>query len=159
MRTLPTVFLSLALCGSGFAQGPPRLTLPPSGNNQKASVTQYIGPVEITINYSSPAVHSPTGEDRRGKIWGQLVAYGLVMLACAIVALLTYRYLAFGSDLLAGVTEVSRRRFHRQVVGGPILYAAAVAVAFLSAPVAIGLYLVIPLAYLFVPRTALVEVS
>ena len=88
-----------------------------------------------------------------------VVAYGLVMLACAIVALLTYRYLAFGSDLLAGVTEVSRRRFHRQVVGGPILYAAAVAVAFLSAPVAIGLYLVIPLAYLFVPRTALVEVS
>jgi hypothetical protein len=74
--TLPTL-LSFVLCGAGFAQGPPRLTLPPSGNNQKASVTQHIGPVAVTIDYSSPAVHSPSGEDRRGKIWGKLIAYGL----------------------------------------------------------------------------------
>jgi hypothetical protein len=72
--------LSLVICGAGFAQGPPRLTLPPSGNNQRATVTQHIGPVEITIDYSSPAVHSPSGEDRRGKIWGKLVPYGLVNL-------------------------------------------------------------------------------
>lgn len=55
----------------------PPLTLPTSGNNQKASVTQFIGPVKITIDYSSPAVHTATGEDRRGKIWGKLVPYGL----------------------------------------------------------------------------------
>jgi len=78
MRATLLTLLSLALSGTGFAQGPPRLTLPPSGNNQKASVTQHIGPVEVTISYSSPAVHSPTGEDRRGKIWGKLVAYGMV---------------------------------------------------------------------------------
>ncbi len=78
MRATLFTLLSLALSGFGFAQGPPRLTLPPSGNNQKASVTQHIGPVEVTIGYSSPAVHSPAGEDRRGKIWGKLVAYGLV---------------------------------------------------------------------------------
>ena len=42
------------------------LTVPPSGNNQKASVTQFIGPVKITVNYSSPSVR-----DRRGKIWGR----------------------------------------------------------------------------------------
>ena len=53
------------------------LTLPPSGNNQKASVIQYIGPVRITVEYSSPAVHGPDGKDRRGQIWGKLVPYGL----------------------------------------------------------------------------------
>src|SRR5215813_6227467 len=55
----------------------PGMTLPPSGNNQKAEVIQYIGPVRISINYSSPAVHSPQGQDRRGHIWGELVPYGL----------------------------------------------------------------------------------
>jgi hypothetical protein len=55
----------------------PVLTTPASGNNQKASVSQFIGPIKITLEYSSPAVHSPTGEDRRGKIWGKLVPFGL----------------------------------------------------------------------------------
>ena len=77
MRATLLTLWSLALCGTGFAQVP-NLTLPPSGNNQKASVIQHIGPVTVTIDYSSPAVHSPAGEDRRGKIWGKLVPYGLV---------------------------------------------------------------------------------
>lgn len=76
-------FLSFALLiflgGKGFAQYP-GLTLPPSGDNQKASVTQYIGPVKVTIDYSSPKVHGPDGKDRRGKIWGQLVPYGMANL-------------------------------------------------------------------------------
>ncbi len=55
------------------AQG---LTAPPSGGNQKASVTQGIGLVRVTIEYSSPDVIGPNGEDRRGKIWGGLVPYG-----------------------------------------------------------------------------------
>ncbi len=76
MRATLLTLLSLALCGAGSAQVP-NLTLPPSGNNQKASVIQHIGPVQVGIDYSSPAVHSPTGEDRRGKIWGKLVPYGL----------------------------------------------------------------------------------
>src|SRR5579872_150380 len=62
--------------GSVFAQYP-GMTLPPSGNNQKAETVQYIGPVRISINYSSPAVHAGTGKDRRGHIWGELVPYGL----------------------------------------------------------------------------------
>lgn len=57
----------------------PGLTLPPSGDNQKASVTQFIGPVKLTIDYSSPKVHGPDGTDRRGKIWGALVPYGLTI--------------------------------------------------------------------------------
>ena len=53
------------------------VTLPPSGDNQKASVTQHIGLVEVRIDYSSPDVHGPSGEDRTGKIWGELVPWGM----------------------------------------------------------------------------------
>jgi hypothetical protein len=56
------------------------LIYPPSGDNQKASVSQYMGLVEVNITYNSPDVHSPSGEDRKGKIWGELVPYGLVNL-------------------------------------------------------------------------------
>lgn len=56
------------------------VTLPPSGDNQKSSVTQHIGLVRVTIDYSSPDVHSPTGEDRTGKIWGGLVPFGMTDL-------------------------------------------------------------------------------
>jgi tetratricopeptide (TPR) repeat protein len=73
-KILSTAFLlCVSICG--FSQG---LTQPPSGDNQKASVTQYIGPVSVTINYSSPDVHGPNGEDRKGKIWGELVHYGFI---------------------------------------------------------------------------------
>ncbi len=57
-----------------------QLTQPPSGDNQKASVTQFMGMVSVTINYSSPDVHGPNGEDRTGHIWGELVPYGLANL-------------------------------------------------------------------------------
>lgn len=56
------------------------LSIPPNGDNQKSSVTQHIGLVAVTIDYSSPDVHAPNGEDRRGKIWGTLVPYGLTNL-------------------------------------------------------------------------------
>lgn len=76
-------FLSFALLtflgGKGFAQYP-GLSLPPSGDDQRASVTQFIGPVKVTIDYSSPKVHGPDGKDRRGKIWGTLVPYGMANL-------------------------------------------------------------------------------
>lgn len=68
--------IPFALAGAAFAQYP-GLTLPPSGNNQKATTIQYIGPVRVAIDYSSPAVHGPDGKDRRGQIWGKLVPYGL----------------------------------------------------------------------------------
>ena len=71
--------IALGLAGVAFAQFP-GLTLPPSGNNQKAAVVQYIGPVRVAIDYSSPAVHGPDGKDRRGEIWGKLVPYGLTNL-------------------------------------------------------------------------------
>ena len=76
MRTLLLPSLTLALAGAALGQFA-GLTLPPSGNNQKASVIQYIGPVQVRIDYSSPAVHGTNGKDRRGEIWGKLVPYGM----------------------------------------------------------------------------------
>lgn len=56
------------------------LTLPPDGNNEKASVSQWIGLVEVNITYNAPQVTAPDGTDRTGKIWGQLVPYGMANL-------------------------------------------------------------------------------
>ena len=53
------------------------ITLPPNGDNQRSEVIQYIGLVRTSIEYNSPDVHGPTGEDRRGKIWGTLVPWGI----------------------------------------------------------------------------------
>jgi Protein of unknown function (DUF2911) len=72
--------MSFALALPVGAQIVPGLSTPPSGNNQRASVTQQIGPVRIDIDYSSPAVHGSDGKDRRGQIWGKLVPYGLTDL-------------------------------------------------------------------------------
>ena len=40
-------------------------------------MTQGIGLVTVSVEYSSPNVHAPDGSDRKGKIWGDLVPYGL----------------------------------------------------------------------------------
>jgi hypothetical protein len=82
MEKLLRSLLPFALAGSIFAQFP-GLTLPPSGNNQKSMVRQFVGPVQVTIEYSSPAVHAPNGTDRRGQIWGKLVPYGMTDLGFA----------------------------------------------------------------------------
>lgn len=77
MKTyLLTIFifaLSIPVNFHSWAQS--HLTLPFDGDNQKSSVTQWIGLVEVTITYFSPDVTSPSGEDRRGQIWGNLVPY------------------------------------------------------------------------------------
>ncbi len=52
------------------------ITLPES-RNQKVSLSQWIGLVEVNVSYNSPNVTNPrTEEDRTGKIWGELVPYG-----------------------------------------------------------------------------------
>ncbi len=64
----------MALVNLAIAQ---TLTVPPSGDNQKSSVTQYIGIAKVNITYNSPDVEAPDGTDRTGHIWGELVPYGL----------------------------------------------------------------------------------
>jgi len=77
IRFVP-VFVSLVLLGpaSGLAFGAQGLTFPPNGDNPQAAVMQAIGPVRVTIDYSSPRVVRGSN-DRRGKIWGELVPWGM----------------------------------------------------------------------------------
>jgi len=65
------------LIGSLPAHAQNGITLPGS-HNQKVSLTQWIGNiVHVNVTYNSPNVTNPrSGEDRTGKIWGQLVPYG-----------------------------------------------------------------------------------
>src|SRR3982751_6701755 len=74
MKKILTTTLMIVL--TGLVCQAQNISQPASGGNQKATVTQWIGPATITINYSSPDVHAPNGDDRKGHIWGELVPYG-----------------------------------------------------------------------------------
>jgi tetratricopeptide (TPR) repeat protein len=76
---LASLALALVPLAPALAQFP-GVTLPPSGDNQRSSVTQQIGLVSVTVEYSSPDVHAPDGTDRAGKIWGELVPWGMADL-------------------------------------------------------------------------------
>ena len=67
----PLFFSWLTLHGQELSE----LPQPPNGNNQKAEISQWIGPVQISIVYHSPRVHFQ-GQERTSHIWGELVQYG-----------------------------------------------------------------------------------
>lgn len=71
------LLLAFAVCMISVNVHAQGVTLPPSGGNQKASISQWVGLVKITVDYSSPDVTGPQGQDRKGQIWGQLVPYGM----------------------------------------------------------------------------------
>ena len=78
MRGRPTLFFISILMLATVAGAQTSITLPPDGENQHATVSQSLGLVTVTIDYHSPKVHNPRGgEDRRGKIYGTLVPYGM----------------------------------------------------------------------------------
>ena len=52
--------------------------MPPNGDAERAEVSQWIGPVRVSVEYHSPRVHNPADNDRTGHIWGELVHYGFV---------------------------------------------------------------------------------
>ncbi|HEV3457494.1 MAG TPA: DUF2911 domain-containing protein [Thermoanaerobaculia bacterium] len=90
-RSLAMLAAAALLATPAAAQLFNGVTLPPSdsdidghsrGGAQHVFVSQGIGLVRVTIDYSSPHVHSPAGVDRRGKIWGKgnLVEYGMMNL-------------------------------------------------------------------------------
>jgi hypothetical protein len=76
MRRILAALAFIVACAAAPAHAQ-NLTLPPDGDNQRASVSQWMGPVKVTVDYHSPDVHGPQGEDRAGHIWGELVPYGL----------------------------------------------------------------------------------
>jgi tetratricopeptide (TPR) repeat protein len=71
-----TFVLLILVAGTGVLVAQ-TLTTPPGGANQRSVVTQYLGLVSVTIDYNSPDVTSPAGDDRTGKIWGELVPWGI----------------------------------------------------------------------------------
>jgi len=75
MKKLCTVILLVWIGTTAIGQA---LSGPPDGNNQKSKVSQWIGPVEVSITYHSPNVHGTSGVDRKGHIWGELVPYGFI---------------------------------------------------------------------------------
>ncbi|MEQ9426055.1 MAG: DUF2911 domain-containing protein [Cyclobacteriaceae bacterium] len=80
LNLLKAACLSVACFVSAQVVGQ-TVTTPPGGGNQRSIVTQYIGSlVTVSIDYNSPDVHAPNGDDRRGQIWGQLVPYGMTNL-------------------------------------------------------------------------------
>lgn len=77
MRRALAVVAVVMLCVAQRAVGQElsEISQPPNGNNQKAEVSQWIGPVKVTIAYHSPRVHL-NGVDRTGHIFGELVQFG-----------------------------------------------------------------------------------
>lgn len=77
MKIAAMVFIFLT-CAFASAQETSELSTPPNGDAERAEVSQWIGPVRISIEYHSPHVHNPANNDRTGHIWGELVHYGFV---------------------------------------------------------------------------------
>ncbi len=79
-RTIVTTAFGIGVLSAAatIAQQQSGLTMPAGGNgvSQRAEVSQWVGPVQIRIDYHSPAVHR-RGVDRTGHIWGELVPFGL----------------------------------------------------------------------------------
>lgn len=85
------IYLMAFITLSGWCLQAQDMTLPPTGGNQKSEVSQWMGPVKVTVTYNSPDVTAPNGADRKGKIWGQLVPYGMVNLGYGTAALSPWR--------------------------------------------------------------------
>ena len=68
MKYTFALLLSVILSGVSFGQETSELSFPPNGDNQQAEVSQWIGPVRISIDYHSPHVHNPAASDRTGHI-------------------------------------------------------------------------------------------
>ncbi len=90
-RSFATLAAVALLATPAAAQLFEGVTIPPSdsdldrhsrGGAQHATVSQDIDLVRVTIDYGRPHVHSTSGVDRRGKIWGKgnLVEYGMANL-------------------------------------------------------------------------------
>ena len=76
MKNVLLTALLLGFCAASFGQESSELSFPPNGDNERAEISQWIGPVKISIDYHSPHVHNPPDKDRTGHIWGELVHYG-----------------------------------------------------------------------------------
>ncbi len=63
MKLAVSVML-LLIAAIALGQETSELSTPPNGDNERAEVVQWIGPVRIAIEYHSPRVHNPVATDR-----------------------------------------------------------------------------------------------
>jgi len=59
--------------------------------------------------------------------------------------------------MLDSVHEIRRRHYARTILGAKILYPAAIIIALLNVYVAIAVYILVPLLYVFLPKATLGE--
>jgi Protein of unknown function (DUF2911) len=78
VKSALAAFMLLMFSMTVAAQETSQLSTPPNGDNEHAEVSQWIGPVKVSIDYHSPKVHNPATTDRTGHIWGEVVHYGFV---------------------------------------------------------------------------------
>lgn len=71
----PTIYFFCLLLLAGRMASAQVLTTPADGGNKRASVSERIGLTEVSLTYDRPAL-----KGRDGKIWGQLVHFGLADL-------------------------------------------------------------------------------
>ncbi len=69
--------LSVGIISIPYSESHAQTVKTPRAASPAGEVSQTIGLTKITVNYSRPNVTSQRGVDRTGKIWGQLVPYGM----------------------------------------------------------------------------------
>lgn len=80
-------------------------------------------------------------------------SYGLVLCLASVVAVWMYHHLAFKANLFyPEVTMASRKKVYKQVIPGPIFFLIAVAAGLISNYIAIAIYALTPVSFMFLPQ-------
>jgi uncharacterized membrane protein len=80
-------------------------------------------------------------------------SYGWVLFLASLIAVIMYHHLAFRSKLfLPEVTMASRKRVYKQVLSGPILFIIAIATALINNYIAMAIYALTPISFMFLPQ-------
>ncbi len=86
------------------------------------------------------------------------VVYGAEMMMVAVSGTCVYWYLAFKSGQLHhSIPIATRKSVLRKYLGGPVLYATSVVLAFISPYLSIGMFILIPLLFIILPKARLEE--
>jgi uncharacterized membrane protein len=84
------------------------------------------------------------------------VVYGTEMMMVAISGTMVYRYLAFHSGQLhPSISTATRKNVLRKYLGGPVLYGLSVILALVHPYLAIGMFILIPLLFVILPKVRL----
>jgi len=81
-----------------------------------------------------------------------ITIYGIVLLACSLLATAMYHHIAFGSDMMdPGIPLAYRKKVWRRVLGGPLIFASGIIAGFFQVYLPVILYALVPVLFLFMP--------